>query len=390
MAHIRKAHRESPSLSPSNGIQHIEEVGNSIGGIMDRSGGRYDFHRWKKTELRDLINKLDIPNVKANSTKTELVDSLEAYLYSLPKKLETELEYPELRSFYSSLDGAKREDDSRTMPGTRSSRSTEHHVTRLSMNLGEVTEDGNDAEVGEDEEAGNKAYSHISISTRDEEKERQFGRTTLRNRKSGREHVSTLDAEEVEELNSPNAGNLMMRGYNDEENTTLRSMIGDGVRHLNRNIQDFMSSLATISVIFCLIEFLIIVQHWFQFGSDYRLVHLLLAWLVVYILTPLLASYYINFVRWDLGIEIDPMIFFIVKGLLSYAFIVLHPTQFANARDFFTQAFAPNSNVFERLIEEATSKQDIVLDHMHSVAGIIGQTPLVFSIVGVVLTLYVI
>ena len=49
----------------------------------------------------------------------------------------------------------------------------------------------------------------------------------------------------------------MMRGYNDEENTTLRSTIGDSVRHLNRNIQDFMSSLATISVIFCLIEFLI-------------------------------------------------------------------------------------------------------------------------------------
>lgn len=61
------------------------------------------FSRWKKADLIDLANKLEIDGFPNYAKKSDMIDYLESHLNHLEKPVDFKDDYPELRSFYESM-----------------------------------------------------------------------------------------------------------------------------------------------------------------------------------------------------------------------------------------------------------------------------------------------
>lgn len=61
------------------------------------------FTRWKKADLIDLANKLEIDGFPNYAKKSDMIEFLEAHLNRLESPVDFKDDYPELRSFYESI-----------------------------------------------------------------------------------------------------------------------------------------------------------------------------------------------------------------------------------------------------------------------------------------------
>ena len=61
------------------------------------------FSRWKKADLIDLANKLEIDGFPNYAKKSDMIENLESHLNHLEKPVDFKDDYPELKSFYESM-----------------------------------------------------------------------------------------------------------------------------------------------------------------------------------------------------------------------------------------------------------------------------------------------
>lgn len=154
----------------------------------------------------------------------------------------------------------------------------------------------------------------------------------------------------------------------------------ESTKKLNENVQDFFSSLITISIIFQIIEFVMLIQDFFQYNRDYNIIALISVWIVTNISLPLLFSYYFNFIRYDLLIEIDPMMLNISKGLI---FLLLAHSHLDNYQ---------TTHIIDNFTTTAPKYQicgQSVMKYLAIMSSILGNVPFIFAVVGALITLYV-
>ncbi|CCF59701.1 hypothetical protein KAFR_0H02920 [Kazachstania africana CBS 2517] len=205
------------------------------------------FDRWKKAELLDLVNKLKLDDVSFNLKKMDMIKVIEDHLSRLGEPLDTEVEFPELKSFYA---------------------------------------------------------VETSSSSSDDEEETSKG-----------------------------------------ERNVWKCVV-----HANENVQDFLSSVATLMTIFYGLELFKLIH---SVAIDKDGFKLILVWFVAHVVVPVLASYYINFVRYDLMMEFDPFTINILKALISLA------------------------------MKNATCHEFKAIYHS------VGELSMIFSVVGLLITFYV-
>ena len=155
---------------------------------------KYSFSRWKKMELLDLCEKLKLDDISTSATKTVVIDLVERYLASLAHPLDTEIEFPELKDYFDSVQPA----------------SDEEHVAPIVV----------------EKENNNDATNYNTLNFKENE-------------------ISGNDDE------TPFKFNLQERFCDIVESTKI----------LNENVQDFFSSLITITIIFQIIEALLLIKN---------------------------------------------------------------------------------------------------------------------------------
>ena len=284
----------------------------------------YSFKRWKKTELLDLCNKMHWEDVPTGEKKAAIIEFVEDHLYALPGPLDTEVEFPELKSFFESTDFT----EVSASPAASGADHTMHDAA---------------SEESEEDPAAESNYNKLNFSE--------------------------------EPTGEPFLFNLQERFTDIVENTKV----------LNENVQDFFSSLITITVIFQIVEFLLIVLDYFQRSPrdrDYNVALMVLVWLGSYVGLPILFGYYFNFIRYDLLIEIDPMMLNVAKGLL---FLLLAHCKASGH-------LGATGHIMDNLTASASGTHlcDCFLVHyLGTMTEILGNIPLIFAVAGALITLYV-
>ncbi|GMM56853.1 Gtt3 protein [Maudiozyma humilis] len=280
----------------------------------------YSFKHWKKVELVDLCNKMHLEDVPIKEKKAVLIEFLEDHLYALPGPLDTEVDFPELRSFF------------------------DH--TQYSENVANHT---------------------LHDAASDEDSENASAASTT--------NYNKLNFSEEKAADEPFLFNLQER-FTD---------IVDCTKQLNENVQDFFSSLITITVLFQTVEFLLIVQDYFQRdprARGYNIAGMVAVWLGAYVGLPVLFGYYFNFIRYDLLIEIDPMMLNVAKGLLFLLLAHCKSSGYLGA----------TSHIMDNLtsVGNGTYLCDCcVIRYLGMLTDILGNIPFVFAVAGALITLYV-
>lgn len=287
------------------------------------------FSRWRKAELFDLMNKLKISDVSHSAKKSEMIALIEYYLDNLDAPLDFVHDFPELQAFYEDRAQLKIESD-----------------------------------VDDDDELGiatdtNSTTDEVEVEVEDED-----------------------DEEEV----------LLQRGQLDKQAAAAgpRSELEktwDGIVDktvaINDTVKDTLSSITSVELIFSLVELAMLARHstdsfnpvvdgclWNAISSS------VLTWFLLLRLLPCLVSHYINFIRYDLQLQIDPMVYHLFKFILEFVIISKFSNENPIERSFnihFAKThlhFTPSKDL--RIFYEAT-----------------GYLPLLFSSVCVILTLYV-
>ncbi|EDO17622.1 hypothetical protein Kpol_1061p48 [Vanderwaltozyma polyspora DSM 70294] len=311
------------------------------------------FQKWKKTDLLDLIEKLKINDISYQSKKTTLIQIIENYLNSLDVPLLDIVEYPELQSFYCSDD---------YIP--KSTKRTNNHVDDLLVKAEEsVLEDTMSSTILEQ-----KPYeiqeSQEKMEYIDKEEEEK--------------------SETPEELEQENLDSNKKRNYSNldfSESTSTQSSfkfkfenylndIVINVRRINEDIQDCLSTIYSVAIILYLIEFFHIIKYLFAIYSvetdKIDIFTNIILWLWFSFLLPSLISYYVNFIRYDLPtMEMDPMIFSITKTLIAYT---LNNCNYYSHNGFLMTPLQVGLEVWRNSL---------------------GHLPMMFGIVGCLLTLYI-
>lgn len=265
------------------------------------------FSRWRKVELLDLAEKLKISNIPNHVRKNDLIDTIESHLNILNEPLDIEVDYPELKSFYDSV----------------------------------VTKHEEEEEEGED----------------DQEQEQEQS-TFLDTSKS---NFNTLNfSEKSAEDEKEDSFKFNFQNY-------LSDIISQ-VKNVNESIQDSLSTIHSIDIILFLIEFYYILKPLIVLQEKSLSISTLSVWITCSYLLPILIGYYINFIRYDLAIEIDPMIFHVSKCLISLAIL--------------------NYTIPEECLTDYPWLEFVQVG-MKSWKQSLGQLPLIFAISGTVLTLYI-
>lgn len=280
------------------------------------------FVRWKKAELLDLLSKFRVTDIPNHAKKSDLIETVLNHLDSLATPLDCEIDYPELKEYFESYGGNRDEPHEEGSEGSEGS---------------EASEDSESSASGEEEQSldTKKNYNLLSFK-------------------------SCEDCKEMFKFN-----------FQDQFCDIIQS-----TKKFNEDVQDFLSAISTISVIFTLIEFYFVT---FNIVSNQETLFTwenlitLCVWFTFYVAIPSLFGYYFNFVRYALEIELDPMTFNIVKALISLAIL--------NCKIIPNYELALFSNVYP-------CKQ-VLLNHLHIVRDAVGQLPLVFAVAGCLITLYV-
>lgn len=179
------------------------------------------------------------------------------------------------------------------------------------------------------------------------------------------------DEEEEESVEDTNYSKLDFSEEEDDDSTFkfgFENYVSDivvRVKQWNESLQDSLSTIQSIDKIFYLIEFYFIIRPLIEHQDAALSVSTLVTWVTGSLLVPGLVAYYINFIRYDLtSIEFDPMVFHLAKFLVSLAIL--------NVK-----------------LNTSGDRWDYVRLGLTSWVLYLGQLPLIFALVGALLTLYI-
>ncbi|KAG0658242.1 hypothetical protein C6P45_002223 [Maudiozyma exigua] len=283
---------------------------------------RYNFNRWLKADLIDLSDKLKLDHVPSSAKKYEIIEKIEEDLYKRKEPLDTVIDFPELKDFFDNLieEGYYNNGDLVTAPIIKETKVTDS--------------------PSEDNDTN---YNKLNFK------------------------------DDINDDNNSFKFNLQEKFCDIIEST----------KQINENVQDFFSSLITITIIFQIIEAILLIQDFFQNkrNNDYNLIVLLTVWGITYVGLPILFAYYFNFIRYDLMIEIDPMMLNITKGLI---FLLLQHSHLQTLdTNHIIDHFNSNSSTVHKICD------CFFMKYLGILSSILGNVPFIFSIVGALITLYV-
>lgn len=331
------------------------------------------FSRWKKADLIDLANKLEIDGFPNYAKKSDMIDYLESHLNHLEKPVDFKDDYPELRSFYESM----------TVDQSKDERNEYGSGSGNGSGSGSCDTATNDSDL-------EKAY----IKEDDDEKPQSGDETSatkpLSSRNANSNAKTNFNLLDFSTDNDSSTSAFTKFKFNFQE---YLSDIRYQTQKLNENVQDYLSTISAVDTIFSLLEFSFLVRNILAAGqptssssslassleaavaahNKYQYTHdfclPILTWLLFFRGIPTLVSYYINFIRYDLNIELDPMTFNLTKFLISLAIF-----KTCNNKNIDFHSFRCVNQLWTQLCTVNRS---------------LGMVPLVFSMVSCLLTLYV-
>ncbi|CAI1944298.1 hypothetical protein SEUBUCD646_0E00640 [Saccharomyces eubayanus] len=318
------------------------------------------FARWKKADLIDLANKLEIDGFPNYAKKSDMIEFLETHLNRLESPVDFKDDYPELKSFYESII-ADQSKDEKDMSGSRSGSSdtaaNDSDLEKAYIKDDDGSQSTDEASAKPDAEASAKKNFNLLDFSAD--------------------HDSSVSA---------------LTKFKFDFQDSL-SDIKWHVQKLNENVQDCLSTISSVDAIFSLVECSLLVRQVLAAGRStaspsslassfeaaaaghtepQRMLDFclpILTWLLFFRGIPTLVSYYINFIRYDLDIELDPMTFNLSKFLISLA--------------IFKTCNNKNIDFHSLQYVDQVWTQLCVVNHS------LGTVPLVLSMASCLLTLYV-
>lgn len=144
------------------------------------------------------------------------------------------------------------------------------------------------------------------------------------------------------------------------------SDVVDRVQRFNESVQDSLSTIQSVDSIFAVIEFYYVMRPLVARQDGSLSAATLVTWIAGTVALPALVGYYINFIRYDLPpVQVDPMVFHVTKFLISLAILNVELSSAGNGWVVFVH------------LGVASWRQYL------------GQLPLVFALVGALLTVYI-
>ncbi|KAL3233160.1 Glutathione transferase 3 [Nakaseomyces bracarensis] len=382
------------------------------------------FSKWRKAELFDLMNKLKITDVSHSTRKSTMIMLIEHYLDNLEAPLDYIHDFPELQSFYEDRAQLKIESD----------------VDDIDLNLGgngeldtDADADAEDTDVGMGMGLGNTTDDYDDLYSRT-----PLGKEALKQeldqvaeKAQAQSHAQThtqSQAEAEAEAQENTDESVHDNGYKNEldfnkihdkmadfrfEFEKRWDDIVDKSVVLNENLKDYLSSISTVETIFTLVELALLIHHlcnsykpvdvtimspeglgpranhiWSNFTLfKHQVVHFLneiglpvFTWFFLLRLLPCLVSYYINFIRYDLLLQMDPMVYHLFKLIIEFMIVNKYSRDSSNTLEGFLKSFSfsPIAHLHVDPCQDLKSFYDAT-----------GFLPLVFSTVCVILTLYI-
>ncbi|SCU98174.1 LAFA_0G16094g1_1 [Lachancea sp. 'fantastica'] len=273
--------------------------------------------KWKKTQLLDLANKLDV-HVSQSSTKAKIADVIDAYLQELESPLDL-VEYPELATYYE--ESAVNSDEE---SGSDPNEDTEGLKERFKAKVQDTADAVADAvssavtSITSNETKVENQNENENDNDNDEDEE-YLVNGTLPEGTPLQNWFSNLDFQRI----TPAEGSFAFKFnefLHDVQNKTFEA---------NESVQDALSTIPAVDAIFLAVEaYVYVVRNHLEFTTQKPFVTITTGWQEIGALTsfwslwslaiPVFVSYYVNFIRYDLPeVSIDPMVFHITKALLA-------------------------------------------------------------------------
>ncbi|CAL9729959.1 hypothetical protein MOUN0_I03180 [Monosporozyma unispora] len=340
----------------------------------------FSFDRWKKIDLLDLADRLNL-YVTSNTKKDAVIETIEDFLESLDSPLDT-FEYPELTQYYGFVKGDESDPD-----GERSRLRVRNKVTTInSDNYDDVKSEEYSSSILEENTVDEEnSENDITSETTNPIKNNYFNHLFFGNNKSGKVNKCSQFKFNLHEC------------FTDVVNKTTEC---------NERIQEYLADLETVYKIFIIVEFILVIMGIFNvvksdFGFDRtenikdhltedftpnleysEILVILLTWATLYIGIPVFVGYYFNFAREVYMISVDQMVYNLTKLLVIY---VIHSKKLS---------LLPQSSNYDfiNFINKFIGKQtdlDRFSYFMNIITESLGNTPLVFTLISTVLTIYV-
>ncbi|QLL34495.1 hypothetical protein HG536_0G03570 [Torulaspora globosa] len=138
------------------------------------------------------------------------------------------------------------------------------------------------------------------------------------------------------------------------------------VQKLNESLQDSLSTIQSVDALFYLVEFYFVVRPLVARQDAWLSSSTLVTWAVFSAGVPALVGYYVNFIRYELPeVQVDPMVFHLAKFLVGLGILNVE-----------LDASGSGWQLFFKL-------------GLTSWVHYLGQLPLVFGLVGALLTIYI-
>lgn len=354
---------------------------------------KYSFSRWRKIDLLDLADRLNI-YIATSAKKDDVIGIVENYLNSLDAPLDT-LEYPELSEYYSSFrddgDGHDSEPDrssSRLRPKIESTSGQENEIeTEIKR------EDGN----GDMEMTSNETGEMGDEIQEEQEQEQDSNKQSF----VQKNYFNKLSFGGDDDDDSKDEKNFKFKFHE-----YLTDIVNKSCK-FNENVQFYLSNLDTVYRIFVLFEFLSLVygicngEHGLNVknhsSKDFiarleygDILMICLIWFISYVGIPILTGYYFNFAREIFDLSVDQMVYNLSKLLVIYTI---------HSNPLFTKSYNYNNNnnngggVVNDFVAGLVGKKQGYLNrfeyYMEIITDSLGNKPFVFTIISSVLTIYV-
>lgn len=338
---------------------------------------RYSFGRWKKIDLLDLADKLNI-YMPTSAKKDAIILAVEEYLRGLQAPLDT-LEYPELSQYYNALKGEESDTE-----GDRSRLRIRPKIEDIdSTLLSKESSLSEDSMLGD---SSTEPKEEVLPVVKDNDP------TSYKTKKKYFNNLF-FGKEKANAVKNKFKFNFHER-FTDIVNKTSEC---------NEKVQNYLANLDTVYKVFVIIELISLLRGIFKslriehninpvidikehLTEDFipklmygEILLVLLIWTVLYIAIPVLIAYYFNFARDVYGLDIDQMVYNLAKLLVVY-FIRSSPLSNDDKSEFFN--FVNNLISKSLGLNRFSYYMDIITDSL-------GNQPFIFSIVSSVLTIYV-
>ncbi|SCU99147.1 LADA_0H17854g1_1 [Lachancea dasiensis] len=295
--------------------------------------------KWKKVELLDLADKLEI-HVSNSSTKAKIVDAIDKHLKELDEPLDLK-EFPELATYYEES-AASSEDESVSDPAEEGDDLKKTLKTKVQDAAGAVADAFSSAASTLAEKTGQTSEDDGEDDNESE------GELQLPQGTPFQNWFSNLDFQRV----TPAQGSFAFKFNEFMQDVQTKTW------ETNENIQEALSTIPAVDFVFMLIEaYVYVVSTHFEFSTQKPFVNvtsgwqeiaaLVSFWSIWSLILPVFVSYYINFIRYDLPeVTVDPMVFHITKALLALLLAQWQPS-FASEAAFAVKEVAGDVSVAE-------------------------------------------